>query len=84
MVGKYLFRITHEEDAAGRPPITAIVVHKSGGHPSPGFLTAMQEIRFARPDETEPGVWNRAVTAVHEYWRPKLNEERDTWPRIRR
>jgi hypothetical protein len=83
MVGRYLFRITHEEDAAGRPPITAIVVHKSGGHPGPGFLTAMQEIGFARSEESEPGVWKRAVAAVHGYWRPKLNEDRDTWPRIR-
>jgi len=32
-VGKYLFRITHEEVAAGRPPLTAVVVHKSGGRP---------------------------------------------------
>jgi hypothetical protein len=82
-VGKHLFRLTHEEDAAGRPPLTAVVVHKSGGTPGKGFLQAMQEVGYARANETEKDVWRRALVDVYEYWRPKLNEDRDTWPRFR-
>lgn len=81
-VGKYLFRLTHEEDAAGRPPLTAVVVHKFGGRPGKGFLQAMQEVGYARSNESEEEVWKRALAEVHDYWRPKLNDDRDTWPRF--
>ena len=56
MVGSYLFRITHEEDQAGRPPITALVVRKQTGRPGPGFLQAMDEIGYAKPGESELAV----------------------------
>jgi hypothetical protein len=81
-VGKDLLRLTHEEDAAGRPPLTAVVVHKSGGRPGEGFLQAMQEVEFARPSETEEDVWRRALTDVYPYWSPRLSDDRDTWPRF--
>ena len=81
-VGAILFRITHEEDAAGRPPLTAVVVHKSDGRPGPGFLQAMEEVHYAHAGETEPAVWQRALGDVYAYWRPKLNDDRDTWPRF--
>jgi hypothetical protein len=94
-VGTYLFRIAHEEDAAGRPPLTSIVVHKTDGLPGAGMLEAMREIEFDRPGESEERVWQRAKQAVFEYWsrrsatevlsgwRPQLNEYRHTWPRFR-
>lgn len=41
-VGTYLYRIAHEEDAAGRPPLTSIVVHKTDRRPGPGMLQAMR------------------------------------------
>lgn len=74
-VGSYLFRIAHEEHAAGRPPLTAIVVHKVGGTPGPGFLEASKWIGYWRLGETEDEVWHRALADVYEYWRPKLSEQ---------
>ena len=94
-VGTYLFRIAHEEDAAGRPPLTSIVVRKTSGRPGPGLLEAMQEISYARPGEMEDAVWRRAVADVFAYWRgksaadtlsswrPRLSDDRSTWPRFR-
>ena len=75
MVGSYLYRIAKEEQAAGRPPLTALVVHKVDGKPGPGFLEAAKWVDFWRAGETEDQVWRRAVEAVHEYWRPKLSDD---------
>ena len=75
MVGSYLYRIAKEEQEAGRPPLTALVVHKGDGKPGPGFLEAAKWIGFWKPGETEEEVWRRAVVVVHEYWRPKLNDD---------
>ena len=94
-VGTYLFRIAHEEDAAGRPPLTAIVVHKTDGRPGPGLRQALDEIGYARPGETDDTLWRRAEAHAFEYWRtksakeflatwrPTLSDDRDTWPRFR-
>jgi hypothetical protein len=75
MVGNYLYRIAMEEQAAGRPPLTALVVHKADGKPGPGFLEAAKWVGFWREGETEDKVWRRAVAAVREYWRPKLTDD---------
>jgi len=75
MVGSYLYRIAKEEQAAGRPPLTALVVHKVDGKPGPGFLEAAKWVGFWREGETEDEVWRRAVEEVHEYWRPKLTDD---------
>ena len=75
MVGSYLYRIAKEEEAAGRPPLTALVVHKVDGKPGPGFLEAAKWVDFWRAGKTEDQVWRRAVEAVHEYWRPKLSDD---------
>jgi hypothetical protein len=94
-VGAYLFRIAHEEDAAGRPPLTSIVVHKTDGRPGSGLLQALHEIGYARRRETESEVWQRAMADVFRFWRgksadtvligwhPVLSDQRDTWPRFR-
>ena len=75
MVGSYLYRIAKEEQAAKRPPLTALVVHKADGKPGVGFLEAAKWVGFWRPEETEDEVWRRAVDVVHEYWRPKLTDD---------
>ena len=75
MVGSYLYRIAKEEQAAGRPPLTALVVHKGDRKPGPGFLEAAKWVGFWRRGETEGAVWQRAVEEVHEYWRPKLSDD---------
>ena len=74
-VGSYLSRIAMEEKTAGRPPLTALVVHKVGGKPGPGFLEAAKMVGYLKKRETEDQVWRRAVAEVHEYWRPKLADD---------
>jgi hypothetical protein len=93
-VGTYLFRIAHEEDAAGRPPLTSIVVHKTDGQPGPGLVQALREIGYLRPNESEIAVWRRATGDVFRYWRgksekeglgdwrPQLGDDRSKWPRF--
>lgn len=93
-VGAYLFRIAHEEDAAGRPPLTAIVVHKSDGRPGAGLVQAMHEVAYARKGETAHEIFERASADVFAFWRgrttadvlvgwrPQLSDVRDEWPRF--
>jgi hypothetical protein len=70
-VGKYLRRIVQEEADAGHPPLTAIVVSKSTGHPGDGFMPAMLEIGYAQPGDALIDTWRRAVLAVHAFWGSK-------------
>jgi len=74
-VGDYLYRIAKEEHAAGRPPLTALVVHKADSKPGPGFLEAAKWVGYWRVGESEDEVWRRAVQEVHAYWRPKLTDD---------
>jgi len=67
--GRYLGQLSNEEFDAGRPPISAIVVGKDNQRPGDGFYPYMHEIGFAEPGEKDEDVWERAVLAVHEYWR---------------
>ncbi len=77
MIGRYLYRIAHEEAVAGRPPLTSVVVHKGSGLPGVGFLEAMVWVGYVRraAGENEQAVWERAVRETHEYWRPKLHDD---------
>jgi hypothetical protein len=69
--GRDLFRIADYEKDHGRPPLTAIVVHKQGGRPGEGFAIAMANVGYAaKPGESEADLWERAVREVFEYWRP--------------
>jgi hypothetical protein len=70
--GKWLGIISEEEIAAGHPPISAIVVAKGSERPGPGFYQLCRERNFARPGETNEDIWQRAVVAVHGFWREQL------------
>jgi hypothetical protein len=76
MIGRYLYRIAHEEAVAGRPPLTSVVVRKDTGLPSDGFLEAMVWVGYVSSTdaEDERSVWERALSETHEYWRPKLRD----------
>jgi hypothetical protein len=68
--GRDLYRIADYEAAAGRPPLTAIVVQKQSGRPGPGFAIAMEQIGFkSLPGESGDRLWRRAVQVVFDYWR---------------
>jgi len=67
--GRWLGIISVEEMAAGHPPISAIVVAKGSERPGPGFYQLCRESGFARPGETNEDIWQRAVVAVHDFWR---------------
>jgi hypothetical protein len=93
-IGAYLYRIAHEEDAAGRPPLTALVVRKGTGQPGPGLAEAMRQVGFLKPGESDEDVFRRARAAVWSFWRdrdpdlvlaswrPALSEPPATWPRL--
>ncbi len=77
MIGRYLYRIAREEQLAGRPPLTAVVVRKDGGLPGEGFREAMIQVGFieAEDEGDERSIWERARRATYEYWRPKLGDD---------
>lgn len=76
MIGRYLYRIAHEEAFAGRPPLTSVVVRKDSGLPSDGFLQAMVWVGYldSSNEEDERSVWERALRETYDYWRPKLRD----------
>lgn len=67
--GRYLGQLSKEEFDAGHPPISAIVVGKENQRPGEGFYPFMREIGFSQPGEKDEDVWQRAVAAVHDFWR---------------
>ena len=70
-IARYLYRIANYEKAHGRPPLTAIVVHKQDGRPGQGFLIAMEQVGYKRrPGESDEDLWARACADVFAYWRP--------------
>jgi len=73
MIASYLYRIAEEEQAAGRPPLTAIVAYKVRPRPGSGFLQAARLMGYRRSTESDDAVWRRAVYEVREYWQPKLS-----------
>ena len=77
MIGRYLYRIAHEESDAGRPPLTSVVVRKGIGLPGEGFLEAMVWVGYIEEaaGQDERSVWERALRETHEYWRPKLRDD---------
>ena len=77
MIGRYLYRIAREEAAAGRPPLTSVVVRKGLGLPGEGFREAMIQVGYITRDdeEDERTVWDRALRETHEFWRPKLRDD---------
>ena len=77
MIGRYLYRIANEEAAAGRPPLTSVVVRKDKGLPGEGFLEAMVWVKYIpkAAGHDERSVWEQALRETHEYWRPKLRDD---------
>jgi hypothetical protein len=69
LYGRWLGIISEEEMAAGHPPISAIVVAKGSERPGPGFYQLCRERDFAQPGESDEEIWQRAVVAVHDFWR---------------
>ena len=67
--GKWLGIISEEELTAGHPPISAIVVAKGSERPGAGFYQLCRESGFAQPTESDEDIWQRAVVAVHDFWR---------------
>lgn len=69
--GRDLFRIAEYEHVHGRPPLTALVVHKQDGRPGEGFALAMEQVSYAaKPGESADDLWQRASRDVFAYWKP--------------
>ena len=62
--------IARHEQAAGRPMLTAVVIHELDNLPGNGFFTIAQE--FGRFDESDRlRFWIDALNEVHVFWRNK-------------
>lgn len=66
-LGAVLEAIDHEEDAAGRPLLSAVVVARATGLPGAGFFTYARQcgIHAGSDDQT---LWRRELRRVHAYW----------------
>ena len=63
-----LGEISTEEAAAGRPMLTALVVHKSGDmRPGAGFLNLAKRLGKKSTDE----FWIEELSKVHEFYAPR-------------
>jgi hypothetical protein len=70
--GGYLFEIAAEERAAGRPPLTAIVVHSGPDRrPGSGFEDITRAAGRWRDAESLDQNWARVANEVYTYWRQR-------------
>jgi len=70
--GRDLVVVAPYEQADGRPPLIAMVLHKADGRPGPGFPIAMKQVGYLRRrGESDDQFWKRAVAEVFAYWKPR-------------
>lgn len=69
--GQMLREISHEEVAAHRPMLSAVVVSVQG-KPGPGFFVLAKELGRLRDGDEEQAFWQRECEAVYESWRRPL------------
>lgn len=55
-----------EEENAGRPMLTAVVVHKEDGWPGPGFYNAAEKV--SRDTSDPEKCWSEELKKVYAYW----------------
>lgn len=63
-----LDRINDDEDRAGRPMLSAIVVAKETKMPGPGFFALGKRLGKTRPGEDEEAFAKRARADVYAFW----------------
>lgn len=63
-----LDRINDDEDNAGRPMLSAVVVAKDTKLPGPGFFALGQRLGKTRPGEDEEAFAKRARAEVYAFW----------------
>lgn len=69
-----LDRINDDEDKAGRPMLSAIVVAKDTKLPGPGFFALGQRLGKTRPGEDEEAFAKRARADVYAFWADEGND----------
>jgi hypothetical protein len=68
-IGRILGAISTHEHEAGRPLLSAIVVHQVDGRPGQGFFALARQLGLFEPGRGEDAFWQAEVRHVHEYWR---------------
>ena len=68
-IGRILGAISTHEHEAGRPLLSAIVVHQVDGRPGQGFFALARQLGLLRPEQDEDAFWEAEVRRVHECWR---------------
>jgi hypothetical protein len=69
-MSRLLEEIARVEQVAGRPMLTAVVIHRADNIPGEGFFTIAEEFgRFDGGDKLP--FWIISLNEVHDYWRAK-------------
>ena len=66
-IGRILGAISTHEREAGRPLLSAIVVHQVDGRPGQGFFALARQLGLLQPGQSEDTFWQGEVRRVHEY-----------------
>jgi UPF0716 family protein affecting phage T7 exclusion len=66
-LARLLAAIDQNEEAAGRPLLSAVVVTSATGLPHPGFFTAARALGLHAGSDDRV-LWERELLRVHTYW----------------
>jgi hypothetical protein len=67
-IGRILGEISTEEDQAGRPLLSAVVVHKENHQPGKGFFQLARELGKQKPDENDDVFFAAELQKVFDKW----------------
>lgn len=67
-LGRILGEISTDEHQEGRPPLSAIVVHKENHLPGEGFFKLARELGKQKPDEDDVAFYAKELKSVFDWW----------------
>ena len=67
-IGRILGEISTEEHQAGRPLLSAVVVHKENHQPGKGFFQLARELGKQKPDENDDVFFAAELQKVFDEW----------------
>jgi hypothetical protein len=73
-VGRIADEISEDEHRAGRPMLSAILVHKGDGKPGKGFFDLAKDLGKLQEDsgEMKHRFWEEEKRAIYDFWKKDL------------